>query len=783
MKRSVLAGYYTVAALFLALLTGCGRPADVESQPETKEVNAQQRLEDFAVTGKLEEESALWAGQYLPWEHRSQIANAGTGELSRLDFGVCGDLIWYLGREQTSDLGAETDYTLEIYDTVNGESTIRQFSPKELGLEEELGALYSMDMLETDRYVFRWTAYEQDEEGMYRQTTDRMVYTDFSDSLQSVDLRESYLEKGLYQEESTEHPLPQFLNWRCDGKGNICVTDYREDGSFAIYLFDQGGQALLEYEGTAEQWLVEPLRTSDGELIFPVYDNTEKYYEFLWADSEKAELHSLAQMASSYPDIRQMYGMLGDDIYYRSQEISADGIVKWNVKTGRRVRVFDYRAAGIDTGYEIMLALREGQTPVLHLSQSKEGKQREWLSALMEQKPAEDGAIRVVDLVSDGESKAQVAACAVLTSINTPDFRYEYEDASASEERDRIMVELAQGKGPDLLFVSLEDMYLLEEKGLLLDIGELIPGELKEELLPGALEIGAVDERLPGVPVAVRADTFAVSTGTWPADTWKLEDVINLMDEGKLTGAIRMMTGKYTEPSLTVLVLVKRSLHNSFLIDWESRKCHFDDERFIRLLELTSTDLKNTPPDPEVWLNDGKDILWGSLNIEADFLDFFAHMEAEGGNIVGYPTEEGCGSYLVAEGGVLVVNANIAQKEAAACFLETLLGKELQSKTSVLCMSVRKLNPEDYIVEEESGRLVYMGGINAPEVPVFDDGSTALHRAKAFLESCVAPPPEYSQISKIIAEELRIMHAENRSPKDTADFINSRVQVYLDEGN
>ena len=34
--------------------------------------------------------------------------------------------------------------------------------------------------------------------------------------------------------------------------------------------------------------------------------------------------------------------------------------------------------------------------------------------------------------------------------------------------------------------------------------------------------------------------------------------------------------------------------------------------------------------------------------------------------------------------------------------METLLGEESQSKATTLCMSVRKLIPEDYIVEEES---------------------------------------------------------------------------------
>lgn len=327
---------------------------------------------------------------------------------------------------------------------------------------------------------------------------------------------------------------------------------------------------------------------------------------------------------------------------------------------------------------------------------------------------------------------------------------------------------------------------MLEEKGLLLDIGELIPQELQEKLLPGALEIGTVDGRLLGVPAAVKAKTLVVSEGVWSEDTWRLEDVIRLMEEGKLAGAIRspyVMGDDYLSPFLTVHLLVGDSLGDSFLIDWENRTCHFDDERFIRLLELTSTDMSSVPHATEDWLNGENNIAWCYFTHESEFLDFFVHMEQEDGRIVGYPTEGACGSYLMAEGGVLVVNADIAQKEAAAYFLDTLLGEELQSKKNMLCLSVRKLDPEDYIVKEESGRLVFLGGEDATEVPVFQDGSTSLHRAKDFLESCVAVPPGYSQISQIISEELNAMYAENKSPKTTAGNINNRVQLYLDEGN
>ena len=758
------------------------------SESETEGETAQWKTEGFATPGKLEDEQIFWTDQYLPWEHRSQDSADGSEEWIYLDYGVCGELFWYFGIERgadgAGDFEPETEYVLEIYDTVSEECVEKSFSLGDLGLESSRGSLESMDMLDEKHYVFRWVDWEQDQEGMYCQTVDRMVYTDLAGNLQVADVREIYLEKGIYQEVSAEQRFMQSLNWRCDGKGNICVIDYKEDGGQVFYLFDQSGEILLEYEGTSKQNLVDPLRAPEGELILPVYDETEKCYEFLWADAAEGELRSLARMETSFPCIGQMYGMLGDDIYYRSWAMSEEWIVKWNIKSGRRVQVFDFQTAGLDTSYRTMLALREGQTPVLRLTRFKDGKPREWIAALAQQRPAADGAIRVANLAGDGYGPT-LTECAVLASMETPDYRYEYEDASAQEDRDRILIELSQGKGPDLMFVSIEDMYMLEEKGLLLDIGQLIPGEFQEELLPGAMEIGTVDDRFLGVPMEVTAQTLAVAADTWPEDTWRLEDVIDLMDEGKLTGAIRspyVGMNDYETPSLTVLTLVGYSLGDSFLIDWEKGESHFDDERFIRLLELTSTDMSSVHQDTDPWLNGGKDFLWGYFTFTSSFLNFFEQMEEEGGRIVGYPTEGVCGNYLMANG-VLVVNANIAHKEAAAYYLETLLGDEVQYKISMSGLSVRKLSPENYIVEEEDGRLVYLGGLHASEMPVFQDGTTSIHRAKTFLESCAGAPPRDGQIIRIIAEELSAMYAENKFPQTAAEIINSRVQLYLDERN
>lgn len=767
----------TFGLLFaLAFVSGCGQAQpDMPSEASVAVEDAQWRAEGLAPWGEQMVEQAYWVGQYLPWEHRDQAA--GT-EMDWEDSGVCGELFWRLGTEVRADeetviWNSGREYIMEIYDTVSGETAAKRFTPGDLGLENAICMLDSVYILDSGHYVFRGQGYELDEEGVCRQTVDRIIYTDLAGDVQTVDFWDIYLEKGIEEErvytsgEFKGFPVRQPINWCCDGKGNICAVEHKtERGSELFCLFDRNGELLMEYEGTRGQQFVNPLRTRDGELILPVYDQDESCYEFLWADASGGEMRSLGSMESKNPDILKMCGLLGDDIYY----ISVRGIVKWNIKSGSRVQVFDFKEAGMSTQYQVTLALRPGQTPVLRLRKGG----MDWLAVLEDHEVSAGEAIWVANLTQG--SGAALATCVTYASLVDPNIRYQYEEGEAS--RDRIMAELSAGKGPDLLYVSREDMYVLAEKGLLLDLEELIPGELREEILPGALGLGTVSGKLKGVPVSVEAATLVAAQDTWPGDAWRLEDVIGLMEEGKLTGAIYSPSyqGSYLGPAVTVWSLVEYSLEDSYLIDWENRKSHFDDERFIRLLEITRTNLISAPKT-ETWLDGGKHVGVGYLSHQSYFNEFFTLLEEENGRCIGYPTEGVCGNYLETPG-VLVVNANITKKEAAANFLKTLLGEEMQSEVSSAGLSVRKLKPEDRVYRNESGTLFY----NGSELTVFSDGTTSLQRAAAFLESCVAAPRTYPRLWAIFYEELDAMQTQNLSPQQAAENLNRHIQLYLDEG-
>mgnify|MGYP002423340005 CR=1 FL=1 len=787
MKKTVKALLYI---LTVAMLSGCGGQTDPSSQPESgsKSVfeaesglgSAQWTTKGFDPPG--ETESALWAGKYEPW-NSSDSASSEAESIIHLDHGVCGELLWVLNQRLATG-EAEDTYILEICDTTDMEYTVKQFTPEDIGLSGAPGYLLAgMDFIEQGQYVFRWQSYErsceQDQDEIFCQTADQIIYTNLADEVYALDLQALYPEMELEQDEMTGFPRVQMMNFLCDGRGNIGIQ-IRKESDCAFYLFDQKGFLLLSHKGTGMQQMMKPLRTPNRELVLPVYDSSEKKYEFLWADTEAGEMRSIAVVEAPSPFITQIYGMLDHEVYYHYQAGTTNCIAGWNVKNGRGFQVLDLAAMGTDKRFQTLLALREGRPPVLMLRASGTEGNSGWLAPLTAQKPDQDMIVRVADLTERGyiTSSETILNCTSLATLENPNFRYEYEDVSAQEDRDRIFAQLSQGQGPDLLFVSREDLYLLAEKGLLLNIEDFLSEELREKLLPGALELGTIDGQLMGMPASVNTEVLTISADTWTEDSWSLEDVVTLMENGRIKGALYTpysMNSNYFAPPATVLYLLGTSYAG--LIDWPAGKSHFNDDLFLRLLKVTQKDIHKAVSESESWFHDGTHIIPWQFNYESYYNEFFTHLEEEGGRMIGYPTEEGCGNYLITDG-ILAVNVNTANREAAACFLKTLLGERLQSE-EMSNLSVLKKNPDDELVWDSSGNPIYCG----QPMTVFEDGTTPLHRMEAFLESCTAAPRSSLQVDKILYEELMATYSDHRTPEDTADIIHRRVQLYLDEGN
>lgn len=80
----------------------------------------------------------------------------------------------------------------------------------------------------------------------------------------------------------------------------------------------------------------------------------------------------------------------------------------------------------------------------------------------------------------------------------------------------RLAARMTAGEKPDLFWVSSEHLKILQDKGALADLQELLPGELLEQIFPGVLQAGRVGNRLCGIANEAYVDTIVVSKDIWP---------------------------------------------------------------------------------------------------------------------------------------------------------------------------------------------------------------------------------------------------------------------------
>lgn len=183
-------------------------------------------------------------------------------------------------------------------------------------------------------------------------------------------------------------------------------------------------------------------------------------------------------------------------------------------------------------------------------------------------------------------------------SKENPEYGIEYLAAYKGEEPARILMEVVNGKGPDILYLWREDMKSLQANGALGEIGQLISDETQNALLPGAIQMGTFEDKLFGVPLSVQVRSLLTSRAYWQEDSWTVEDIMSVLEEHPEIEGLFLDIAGLDEYFYNMNFMIGKDIKNSpFLKDGKSGfECQEFRDMLFLIKRMTKKAVNNSSP-------------------------------------------------------------------------------------------------------------------------------------------------------------------------------------------
>ncbi len=349
------------------------------------------------------------------------------------------------------------------------------------------------------------------------------------------------------------------------------------------------------------------------------------------------------------------------------------------------------------------------------------------------------------------------------------------------DARKRIQLDLANGKGPDILSdgaLNECDMTPYAEDGYLMDLTDFVAGY--EDLLDCVKDFNTMDGVVYGIPMAFELVTVAVSSN--------LDISKNSNTKERWIELTQDLDGNFGTGGYSVLEHLGVGVNGvQLFVDEEKGVSHFDKREYIDLLEFAKKyECFDNGMTLQERLISSYQLFLGCVIEEFDNFWFHEALFKETPSYIGFPTESG-GKEIIRISS-LYINSATEHEEGAKDFLRFILTEEQQRAIvdnyagfSVREEVLRKIwqeakdSPETGFINYTKGELL---GVEF-EPRVMRDEEEELFFS--MLEGDLIYDYRASVISDIVYEETAPFFEGKKTAEEVARIIDNRVQLYLDE--
>lgn len=573
---------------------------------------------------------------------------------------------------------------------------------------------------------------------------------------------------------------------------------YLSSGWEAVYVLDSAGKLQFKVE---EPNLYDTLvKLSDGSIA-----------AMRWG--EKMELCKIdpatKALGDALPFDTTNFGNFypGDDkydFYYDNQNT----VFGYSAKTQSSERLFDWLSADVDGS--TINGLRIGADGIVTALAT------EWDDSYTTQK------LSVITLTPKKASEVEAKIPLTLATMyldsqlrnlvldfnrTNETYRIDVKDYSEFNTQDdysagqtKLATEIISGNVPDILAVSGLPIDQYAAKGLLEDLWPYIDADTelggREALVSPVFDaLQAEDGKLYEITSGFSIDTaigLSKIVGTEMGWSWDdMQAAIAKMPEGAtvFSPSTTKETGMY--------YMCYSNLDQ--FVDWSTGECRFDSEDFIKILEFV-----NTFPAEYDWEAEGNTYVPDSQRIRAgeqmlatshiyDFEYFLVDQLQYGDEItyVGYPSSDGSGSSFALQDSY-AMSSKCANKEGAWEFMRQFLTEKYQEESwgnlptnQARMDAMMKEAMTQETTTDENGNIINVPlttwYVDDQEYEVYAMTQEQADELMQIINSTHKISRYDENISGIIGEEVEAYFAGQRSVQDTANMIQSRVKLYVNE--
>lgn len=562
-----------------------------------------------------------------------------------------------------------------------------------------------------------------------------------------------------------------------DAEGNIHVTFHRNNGMCAYAILSPEGEKIFEadLENRMGGWGPKTCTFEGGRVA--ICDSSINFEQdgkrFYEADLERGTLRELT-VSKEEKVINKMKSYIYCAAPVSDTKVAwcdRSGIYVYDAKTGKSRAIYQWSNHGIFPKNAYCLGfLEDGSVGLLY--DTKEG-----LNYLLLKPTEERKELPSVTIAVSPYNREKYEVAATYFKKAYPGYAVILKD---DYDETSLLTQLGAGTGPVLVDTELTGFENLEHLWQPLD-GFLEQTRLAEEMIPKTLEFGKIGGVTYGIVRDFYVDTLIASEGA-PSD-WDYGGFLDALEKWK--GAA------FTYEGITASVdwrehffdALQNGLEDNYYFDAATGESVFGTKEFERVLRLSKKAAKCPPPE------DGKALREGEVLCETAYVLMPAmafrlrrRLEADGEQVVGYPTKEGGRHYLVAQAPLAMRStATDEEKKIAYTFLRVYLSAEAMRDVTLM-LPVRKDVFEEQInsYERTAKSAAEDGTPNASFMPVLDREAD-LPFLYGLIENGVVRKSFPTGLQSVFDEEFGDYLAGRIDGAALSEHLRNRTWLYLEE--